>query len=189
MRIGADGCRQDSLGLCSHFGSAQGRPRASPDCHGKEGVDGSSPSEGFASGATARSSCFRSGTADPFRREEVNRCRRRALRGRLRPAECRVLSAEGTDAVHARCEHLCRDRPRWLASVGPRSTSTGSPNHSRSPAATVLAKQCAQVPVCGGYGTVYGAFNSKALLLAGAKRRRAPRRSGSSRATIAKKTR
>jgi hypothetical protein len=44
-----------------------GRPSASPDCHGKEGVDGSSPSEGFRNRATARFSCFRSGWDDHFR--------------------------------------------------------------------------------------------------------------------------
>src|SRR5215216_1993134 len=34
---------------------------------GKEGVAGSSPAEGFRNRATARFSCFRCGSADPFR--------------------------------------------------------------------------------------------------------------------------
>jgi hypothetical protein len=38
-----------------------------PDCHGKEGVAGSSPAEGFGNRATARFSPLRSESADPFR--------------------------------------------------------------------------------------------------------------------------
>jgi hypothetical protein len=41
--------------------------------HGKEGVAGSSPAEGFASRATARFSRFRSGLGDPFRAEGKGR--------------------------------------------------------------------------------------------------------------------
>jgi hypothetical protein len=41
-------------------------PKTLPDCHGKEGVAGSSPAEGFRNRATARFPYFRSGTGDHF---------------------------------------------------------------------------------------------------------------------------
>jgi hypothetical protein len=66
VRIGAGGCRPASAARCRHFGSAKGRPRASQDCDGMEGVAGSSPAEGFANRAAARFSRFRSGSADHF---------------------------------------------------------------------------------------------------------------------------
>jgi hypothetical protein len=42
-------------------------PAAWPDCHGKEGVAGSSPAEGFENLVVARFSCLRSGSVDHFR--------------------------------------------------------------------------------------------------------------------------
>jgi hypothetical protein len=69
MRISAGACRcgfarpVQGLWLCA------GSPRASPDCHGKKGVAGSSPAEGFRNRTTARFSCFRSApmtTSDRF---------------------------------------------------------------------------------------------------------------------------
>jgi hypothetical protein len=67
VRIGAGGCGvpvrrpMQAFWLCI-------RPRYyTRDCNGKEGVAGSSPAEGFQIRSAARFSCFRSGSADPFR--------------------------------------------------------------------------------------------------------------------------
>jgi hypothetical protein len=55
------------LRISREFGSARRLRRRSPDCHGKEGVAGSSPAEGFRNRATARFPHFRSGSYDHFR--------------------------------------------------------------------------------------------------------------------------
>jgi hypothetical protein len=100
---------------------------STPDlrAHGKEGVAGSSPAEGFRNRATVRFSSFWIGSADPFRAlpsengSSMAAGQRCALR--LRPAERRVLAAQGTDAVHARCEAFVATRsagPRAWAAIG-----------------------------------------------------------------------
>jgi len=69
---GADRCRP--LPLCvtrptQRFWPHAGRRKDAPDCHGREGVAGSSPAEGFGNRAIARFSHFRSGLRDHFRAE------------------------------------------------------------------------------------------------------------------------
>jgi hypothetical protein len=73
--------REQGLWLC-----ALARERL-PDCHGKEGVAGSSPAEGFTNRAAARFSCFRSGSRDHFlSQERVTAPTRSGTLGRLRIA-------------------------------------------------------------------------------------------------------
>jgi hypothetical protein len=67
----------DSCGLLQDAGNGpeQALPRSGArranerDCHGKEGVAGSSPAEGFENRAAARFSCFRGGSGDHFQRQ------------------------------------------------------------------------------------------------------------------------
>ena len=80
MRIGAAVCGVTFRAAVQALWLCATNPGPWPDCHGKEGVAGSSPAEGFGNRATARFSCFRSGSDDPSGREGVKRRRRRALR-------------------------------------------------------------------------------------------------------------
>jgi hypothetical protein len=58
----AAGC---ALRPCAGISALRQASQDGPDCHGKEGVAGSSPAEGFANRAIARFSRFRSGSSDP----------------------------------------------------------------------------------------------------------------------------
>jgi hypothetical protein len=73
-------CRPHVQVLC---GPAQASPRQ-PGCHGKEGVAGSSPAEGFENRATARFSRFRSGSGDHFQGQ------RKGSPDFVQPAGCRM---------------------------------------------------------------------------------------------------
>ena len=59
-------------GLC-RSSAAGARCGCWPDCHGKEGVAGSSPAEGFGNRATVRFSHFQSGSGDHFQDERKGR--------------------------------------------------------------------------------------------------------------------
>ena len=81
--------------------------------HGKEGVAGSSPAEGFRNRATARFSRFRSGSGDHFRALPSEKGSSMAPGRRCAAvratAERVLLQVQGTDAVHGERD-LCRDR-------------------------------------------------------------------------------
>jgi hypothetical protein len=80
--------------------------------HGKEGVAGSSPAEGFRNRATARFSYSRSGSDDHFRTLPSEKWSSMAVDRRCvavcAAAEHVLFAAQGTDAVHARRECLSR---------------------------------------------------------------------------------
>jgi hypothetical protein len=62
----AGSCRvTDSASMQALWPPARNRAGRA-DCHGKEGVAGSSPAEGFRNRSTARFSCFRTGSGDHF---------------------------------------------------------------------------------------------------------------------------
>jgi hypothetical protein len=119
MRIGAGTCRcgfaqpVQGLWLCA------GSPRALPDCHGKEGVAGSSPAGGLRNPCFGAVFLFRSGLEDPSYRLRAGSGRTWA-RGRLCAAICwtaeRVVDqCQGKDEVHGPpdlCHGLTARDPR-----------------------------------------------------------------------------
>ena len=75
MRIGAAGCGTSLRGACRHFWLCARRRPGTLDCHGKEGVAGSSPAEG--SPRKARYSASRMTSTAGRRRAGSNSSNRR----------------------------------------------------------------------------------------------------------------
>ena len=117
-----------------------GRRAPRPDCHGKEGVAGSSPAEGFGNRATARFSYARSGSGDHFQGQRkwspvqdlvsagVPRdAARRRSRGTPEPGRLRSARSPGNQwATMA---------SRTISSRGPLHASRAAPRQGRPPCA------------------------------------------------------
>ena len=94
--------------------------RTGPDRHGKEGVAGSSPAEGFTNRAAARFSCSWSGSADHFL----------DAHGVASPGECWHTVRRAWDR-RSRCGRPRRDHPPWW--VGRVLSGYRSPMAARGP--------------------------------------------------------